>query len=168
MKTLYMIRHAKSSWDDMSLSDHDRPLNGRGEKNAPEMGKRLKSRGIMPDHIISSSANRAFETAKRIANEIGFDINRINISKDLYHADEDDIIRFLQKQDDAYPSLMIFGHNPGFTDCVNLLTDQGFYNIPTCGVVAITFDIDQWREVKSGTGTLTLYDYPKKPWPSKS
>lgn len=163
MKTLYMVRHAKSSWDDMSLSDHDRPLNGRGEKNAPEMGKRLKDRGILPDLLLSSSAIRAYETARKIANEIGYVESRIVISKDLYHADEEDIVHFLQQQKDENHSLMIFGHNPGFTDCVNLLSEAGFYNIPTCGVVGITFNTDHWNDIQTGTGTLAFYDYPKKP-----
>jgi phosphohistidine phosphatase len=168
MKTLYMVRHAKSSWDDMSLSDHDRPLNGRGEKNAPEMGRRLKDRGILPDLLISSSAVRAYETARKIAKEIGYLENRIANSKNLYHADEEDIIRWLQEQEDKNNSLMIFGHNPGFTECVNLLSGAGFYNIPTCGVVAMAFETELWSEVKAGTGTLIFYDYPKKPWSSKT
>ena len=166
MKTLYMVRHAKSSWDDMSLGDHDRPLNGRGKRNAPEMGMRLKERGVSPDLLISSSANRAHSTAKMISNEIGYSKSDIELTRELYHADEEDIILFVQKQKDSANSLMIFGHNPGFTDCVNLLCGSGYYNIPTCGIAAMTFDTDSWKEVNSGRGTLEFYDYPKKSWPS--
>ena len=165
MKTLYMVRHAKSSWADMSLSDHDRPLNGRGERNAPEMGKRLKERGIKPDLLVSSSANRAHTTAKMISKEIGYEEQKIVTTRELYHADEDDIVEFVQKQDDSIDSLMIFGHNPGFTDCVNLLSGAGYYNIPTCGIATITFETDTWKNVNGGNGDLQHYDYPKKPWP---
>jgi len=166
MKTLYMVRHAKSSWDDMSLSDHDRPLNGRGKRNAPEMGKRLKERGVNPDLLISSSANRAHSTAKMISTEIDYSKSDIELTRELYHADEEDIISFVQKQNDEINSLMIFGHNPGFTDCVNLLTGEGYYNIPTCGIAAITFDTNSWKGIDRGKGSLEFYDYPKKPWPS--
>ena len=163
-----MVRHAKSSWDDMSLTDHDRPLNRRGEKNAPEMGRRHKERGILPDLLISSTAKRAHLTAIAIANEIGYPKEKIQISKELYHTNDTGIIRFIQGQNDGLGSIMIFGHNPGFTDCVNELCGADFYNIPTCGIAAMTFETDSWKEIDPGKGTLILYDYPKKPWPSKS
>lgn len=162
MKTLYMVRHAKSSWDDMSLADHDRPLNDRGKKNAPDMGKRLKKRGVFPDKLISSSARRARSTAKRIAKEIGYHKNDIVLTRELYDAGVNDITTFVKSQSDDIDSLMIFGHNPTFTDCVNQFCGENFYNIPTCGIVAMNFDTDTWKDVDSGSANLVFYDYPKK------
>ena len=162
MKTLYMVRHAKSSWENLQLSDHDRPLNSRGKQNAPEMGRRLKLKGILPDLLISSSAKRARNTAKKISKKIGYSISNIETTSDLYHADENSIIELVRNQDDSLDTIMIFGHNPGFTDCLNLLAGAGIYNIPTCGVAGIGFDFKSWKEVATGGGSIILYDYPKK------
>jgi len=162
MKLLYLVRHAKSSWADMSLADHDRPLNNRGKRNAPEMGKRLYSRGILPDLLISSTAKRALSTAKKIALEINYEPNKIQTSRFLFHAGEDDIVKLIRQQENHLDSLMLFGHNPGFTFCVNLLSNAGIDNVPTCGIIAISFDTDSWRDIESGQGKLTFFDYPKK------
>ncbi len=162
MKTLYMVRHAKSSWDNLSLTDHDRPLNNRGKRNAPEMGQRLKSKGILPDLLISSTAKRAKSTAKQISKKIGYSENDIEWTSDLYHANENSIVDLVRNQDDNHDTIMIFGHNPGFTDCLNLLSGAGIYNIPTCGVAVIDLDVKSWREVAPGRGSLIFYDYPKK------
>lgn len=162
MKLLYLVRHAKSSWANMSLADHDRPLNNRGKRNAPEMGKRLHSKGILPDLLISSTAKRALSTAKKIALEINYEPNKIRTSRFLFHAGEEDIVELIRQQDNNLDSLMLFGHNPGFTYCVNLLSNAGIDNVPTCGIIAISFDTDSWRDIERGQGKLTFFDYPKK------
>ena len=162
MKLLYLVRHAKSSWANMSLADHDRPLNNRGKRNAPEMGKRLHSRGILPDLLISSTAKRALSTAKKIALEINYEPNKIRTSRFLFHAGEEDIVELIRQQDNNLDSLMLFGHNPGFTYCVNLLSNAGIDNVPTCGIIAISFDTDSWRDIERDQGKLTFFDYPKK------
>ena len=162
MKTLYVIRHAKSSWDDPTLSDFDRPLDKRGEKDAPEMGKRLKHRQVSPDLLLSSPANRALTTCHVIAEEIGYAKSKIKTDRNLYNAEDAEILRIIQTLDNKYNCAFIFGHNPGLTDFVNLLADADIDNIPTCGVVACALNISSWDEATKKKATVTFFDYPKK------
>lgn len=162
MKILYIVRHAKSSWKSYELEDIDRPLNNRGKRNAPEMGLRLANKGIRPDILISSPAKRAYSTAKKIAKMIQYPKNRIIIENKLYHGMEEDIIEVISNTPDEYNELMIFGHNPGFTDLANSLSGAQIYNIPTCGIVAISFDTDNWQNIDTTPGKLIFFDYPKK------
>lgn len=161
MKTLYLVRHAKSSWKYPDLSDHDRPLNKRGKRDAPEMGKRLLSRHVLFSTMISSTANRAYTTAQIIAKEVDFSIDEIIPSSDLFHADPRQVLDIIKKINDAYPSAMIFGHNPGFTWAANQLANLQIDNIPTCGIIAICFSINSWSAIDFGKGELVFYDYPK-------
>jgi phosphohistidine phosphatase len=162
MKTLFIVRHAKSSWDFPNLSDHDRPLNKRGTKNAPEMGKRLAKQHIKPDILISSTAERAQKTAFAIAKEIGYPEAGIILTRQLYHAGISDVIELIMNEDQNNESIMIFGHNPGFTDFANWLTDEFIENIPTAGIVAVSLDIPDWRSMREGIGRILFFDYPKK------
>ena len=164
MKTLYLIRHAKSSWDDIDLSDIDRPLNDRGKKDAPKMGKRLKERDIFPDVMLSSPAKRALETCKVIAKALGFPEESIRTDKRLYHASEDLLLKVVQEIKDRHDTeevIMIFGHNPGLTDFANSLLSETIDNIPTCGVVASTVHATSWKETAFGGGELIFFDFPK-------
>jgi len=163
MKTLYVIRHAKSSWDELSLSDFERPLNERGKRDAPRMGVRLKIKGVLPDTIISSSAKRAFSTAKRIAKVIGFPKDKIKTDRELYHAGEETILSVLRSIKNKHNIAFIVGHNPGLTDFVNTLRndDIGIENIPTCGIVMFEIDIENWEHLQWGTARQTWFDYPK-------
>jgi len=162
MKTLYVIRHAKSSWDDPELTDFERPLNERGKKDAPRMGKRLKEKDIHPQLLLSSPAKRAFSTSKRIADAIGYSRENIKTEKELYHADAETILSILRKLGDNISTLMIFGHNPGLTDFVNQLgKNTSIENIPTCGVVAFSLRIEHWRDLGFNSGELIFFDYPK-------
>ena len=163
MKRLYLIRHAKSSWDDPGLADFDRPLNDRGKRDAPRMGRRLAEAGHRPDLLLSSPARRAFSTAKRVARELGFRKDDIVSNRRLYHADESQLLREVQAQPDEAGSLMLFGHNPGLTGFATLLCRYPFGNVPTCGVVCIDFPVDSWERVAYNQGVLQFYDYPKKP-----
>jgi phosphohistidine phosphatase len=162
MKKLIIVRHAKSSWDHAGLDDHDRPLNRRGKKNAPEMGRRLAKRNINPEIIISSTAKRAAATARRIAEEISFTVSEIRKEPLFYHGSIRDIVAVLQSVSDDINTVMIFGHNPGFTDLTNFLSGSDIYNIPTCGNAEIDFDVLSWREVGENSGDLVYFDYPKK------
>jgi len=162
MKTLYLVRHAKSSWKYPDLSDHDRPLNKRGKRDAPEMGKRLLKQHAVPNTMISSTANRAYTTARMIAKEVDFPIDEIIPNSDLFHADPSEILDTVHRISDAHQSAMIFGHNPGFTWAANQLANLQIDNIPTCGIVVISFSIDSWAEVGFGKGELVFYDYPKR------
>jgi phosphohistidine phosphatase len=164
MKTLYIIRHAKSSWDQPGLSDFDRPLNERGKRDAPRMGKRLKEKAVVPNLMLSSPAKRALSTCRRIAEILGYLPDKIKTEKSLYHADEDEILSVIRNIKDKHDVLMIFGHNPGLTDFVNQLSHKKTLtidNIPTCGVVAFRFDVESWQRIDFGMGDLLFFDYPK-------
>lgn len=161
MKKVYVVRHAKSSWDDASLRDFDRPLNNRGMRDLPDMGQRLSKLQVLPDLIISSPANRALTTAKGISHKIGYDFSNIQTEPDLYHAGAQTIREIISKVDDSIASVMIFGHNPGFTDLIARLSDLNLYNLPTCAVCGIELDISSWKEIINTRGKYFYYDYPK-------
>ena len=162
MKVLILVRHAKSSWDDPDLADIDRPLNKRGKKDAPEMGQRLLRQGIMPDLMISSPAKRARSTAKKIAKQLGFPKEKIQLAGDIYEAGPENLLRLIRNIQENPGILMLFGHNPGITEFANDLTGIDIHNIPTCGIVSIEFDVDDWQQVESKKGKLVSFDYPKK------
>lgn len=161
MKTLYLIRHAKSSWDDPNQDDFDRPLNERGHKDAPRMAKRLKERGIAPDLMISSPAARALETAEHIARVLDFSEKQIQKDRSVYHASSDSLLRTIQKVDDKNEIVMIFAHNPGLTDFANELLRENISNIPTAGVVGCYLKVDSWKDASMGCGKLVFFDFPK-------
>ena len=161
MKQLYLVRHAKSSWKYPHLRDHDRPLNSRGKRDAPEMGRRLKTLGVLPSLLMASSSTRTIITAEVIANAIGFKTSEIISNEDLFHADTTLIAETVRKLDDQIASAMLFGHNPGLTWFANETGLLKINNIPTCGVVAFSLPIDSWKEFESGIGQLLFYDYPK-------
>ncbi len=162
MKKLFIVRHAKSSWDFPELDDYDRPLSKRGKKNAPEMGKRLADKGIIPDKMITSPAKRAAATARRIAEEIEYSRKKIHQEPLLYHGSITDMVNVIKNVGEEVNTLMIFGHNPSLTDLVNFLSKSDIYNIPTCGIAEIEFNIDSWKGVERGIGKLASFDYPKK------
>jgi phosphohistidine phosphatase len=162
MKTLTIVRHAKSSWKDASLPDHDRPLNERGERDAPIMATRIQQAGIRPSLILSSPAVRAWTTAKVIAREISYPIEFLQREERLFHAGVARIIDVLAQQDVGFNSIMMVGHNPGFTDFANYLVPDLTHNIPTCGIVSVTVDSDDWNLNTNKNAELITYDYPKK------
>jgi phosphohistidine phosphatase len=160
-KELLLVRHAKSSWDDPHLEDHDRPLNERGLRNAPEMGKRLQGWGICPDAWMSSTALRAITTAEMIAEQIGFPQNQIQRSQDLYHASATELQGFIAGLDDAIGSAILFGHNPGMTSLVANLYGLPIDNVPTCGVVHLQFREANWKAASSALPARATFDFPK-------
>lgn len=160
MKRLYIVRHAKSSWK-TDLNDFNRPLNKRGKKSAPDMGERLKKLKVMPDLILSSPAVRAITTAGIIAAKLGYPEERIAIDEAIYGAGIEDLVEIVRRTDDSVDVLMIFGHNPGFTDLARSLTDEYIVNLPTCAVYCVDFDLDTWEQIDRGIGSCALYDFPK-------
>ena len=162
MKKLYLVRHAKSSWKNHSLKDFDRPLNNRGERDAPFMGELLNKQGIKPGIIVSSSAVRAYETAKIFAEKFDYPEALIFKERSVYEADALNLLDIIRDTDDEYLSLMLLGHNPGMTYLSNYLTAQRIDNMPTCSVATIEFDVDSWRKIKPESGELTAFEYPKK------
>lgn len=161
MKTLYLVRHAKSSWKFPELADFDRPLNRRGKRDAPEMGKRLQQQGIRPDLITSSPAKRARKIARAIAKAVGYPASAIAYSPEVYEASVDSLVALLQAADNQVAVLMLVGHNPELTDLANQLTDHYIDNVVTSGVVAIEFTTERWAEVGQHKGQFLWYDYPK-------
>src|SRR5688500_8497552 len=163
MKTLYVIRHAKSSWDEPGQADFERGLNDRGKRDAPRMGKRLKEREIHPDLMISSPAKRAYSTAKRIAEVLKYPKENITTDKQIYHASEDGLLDAVQSINDDHDCVFLFGHNPGLTDFVNALADTDPYidNVPTCGIVAFKLPVDSWKDVQWRSAKMLFFDYPK-------
>jgi phosphohistidine phosphatase len=162
MKTLILVRHAKSSWDNTALSDFDRPLNDRGERDAPRMAKRFKERELTPGLLLSSPANRALTTAKIVATGINYPAGNIQTDRAIYHADEEELLSIVQRLPDSIDVIMLFGHNPGFTDFANSLTNSRIDNIPTCGMVSCVFDVDSWKQIRWGKGKVDFFDFPKK------
>ena len=162
MKTLYLLRHAKSSWKFPELDDFDRPLNKRGQGDTPLMGKRLRKRNILPDLIISSPAQRAKHTAQEVAQSMGYSSTAILYDEAVYEASAETLLTTLQTVDNRVAVLLLAGHNPGMTELANKLTPHYIDNIVTAGVVAIQFLTDDWAEVgKSSPGQFLWYDYPK-------
>jgi len=162
MKRLILVRHAKSSWKDHTLSDFDRPLNNRGKSDAPEMGNRLKKANVKPDLIISSPAKRAIKTARIIASEIGYPEKEIKQDKSIYEGYPEEIMEVIQRVHDSIDSVMVFGHNPSFTMLANHLSNQRVENLPTCAVFCLDFDIPSWKKVGEGNGKLVFFEFPKK------
>lgn len=162
MKTLTLVRHAKSSWDDGELSDRERPLNARGEHDAPLMGKRIVAAGIRPSLILSSPATRAWSTAKIIAQEIGYPIEFLQREDKLYLAGVDDILDVLIAQDAEFNNLLLVGHNPGLTNFANYLSPGLTSNLPTAGVVAVSFEREDWNLHTRPKCELLSYDFPKR------
>ena len=161
MKTLTLVRHAKSSWKDSSLADRDRPLNKRGKRDAPDMGRRIAAAGIRPSLIVSSPAVRAWTTAKVIAGEIGYPREFLQRDNALYLASVDSILDVIASQDNGFNSLMLVGHNPGFTDFANYLVPGLTNNVPTAGVICVELDSDDWSLYDKPDTKLLLYDFPK-------
>ena len=158
-KELLLVRHGKSDWGNLTLKDFDRPLNKRGKENAPEMAERLLNRGFKFDLMVSSPAKRAKTTAKLFAE--AYQTDHIQYEEAIYEANTNTLLSVVNGLDNASDTVIMFGHNPGFTDFANELSDANIYNIPTAGMVLISFPFDSWEMVSRGTGNLIFFDYPK-------
>ena len=156
------MRHAKSDWDDSSLSDFDRPLNKRGKKAAPFMGKEIKKREALPDIIISSPANRAKNTTKLFVEACKFE-KEIIFEKDFYFGYIEDIFKIIKSNSSSINKIMVVGHNPTWEDLVSRLSKNNPYvTMPTAAIASINFDINKWSELNFGTGTLEWLLKPKE------
>ena len=162
MKTLTIVRHAKSSWKNPGLRDHDRPLNKRGKRDAPVMGQRILDHGIRPSQIVSSTAKRAWTTAKIIAAKINYPLEFLHREPSLYLASLDEILDVIAAQDEGFNNLMVVGHNPGMTTLVNFLSPGLTHNLPTAGVVCVEIAQDSWSLYTQPKTRLIVHDWPKK------
>ena len=160
MKTVLLVRHAKSSWSNPSLIDRIRPLADRGKRDVIKMGGRLASRGGKPDLILSSPAVRALETAKAIGQEIEYNYSSMVVNDRLYACQADDILRVVKGLDDGLSYVMLVGHNPELTDFAHLFTDSVAY-MPTCAMLELRFEVDAWADISHKNLQQALYDFPK-------
>jgi phosphohistidine phosphatase len=165
MKTLYLVRHAKSSWKYPELDDFERPLNRRGRESLESMGELLKEIKAAPDLIISSPATRAAVTARIIADRIHYPLEKILYSESIYLSDSDVLLHFIQDIDDDVKEAMLIGHNPALTDLGNFISNQQIGNIPTCGIFCVKFNIPSWRKINKRCGILKFFEFPGRQMP---
>jgi phosphohistidine phosphatase len=158
---LYLVRHAKSSWVNPSYHDFDRPLNDRGERDAPEMGRRLASKGVRPDLIVCSPARRATETLELLNGELGVEKDSIYMQKRLYEASTETLIEIIQSLENSADSALIIGHNPSMSWAAGEISGDPVGNLPTCAVVAIELDSDDWSLAGLCASKQVFLDYPK-------
>ena len=156
MKTLVLVRHAKSSWE-YDLPDRDRPLKKRGLNDADLVSKDFKKSGFIPDKIISSPANRAFTTCEIFMKNLGYDKSLLEKNENLYDFGGFNVMAVLRSLDDHLGSVMIFGHNHAFTSLANSLGDRYIDNLPTSGLVKIKLGIDSWTDLNKGRTILTIF-----------
>jgi phosphohistidine phosphatase len=161
MKTLLIVRHAKSSWDNADISDIDRPLNERGKRDAPAMAQRLIKAGVHPQRFVSSPAKRARQTAELFIRTFGKKEKEIVFVPELYHASLPTFKEVVSTLNDADDTVAIFSHNPGITGFVNTLADIRVDNMPTCAVFAVKSPTDHWSEFLSADRQFLFFDYPK-------
>lgn len=149
MKVLLLLRHAKSSWESAGLADHDRPLNNRGKRDAPRMGKVLLEEGIVPEIIISSSAIRARSTAKKVAKSSHYK-GEVIIESSLYRGGPIEYLNVLRHQPDQARTVLMIGHNPDIEQLLEMLTRKEVI-MPTCGLAAVNLPMDQWKKLTNST-----------------
>ena len=161
MKSVLLVRHAKSSWDDPSMNDFDRPLNDRGKKDAPDMARKLAGRKIKIDALVSSPAKRAKQTCNHFAKEFDFKKKEIILEPKLYEAGEENFYEVIEDLKNKWDSVAIFSHNPGISYFANTLTEKHIDEMPTCSIFAIKADVKKWKDFKKAKKEFWFFDYPK-------
>jgi phosphohistidine phosphatase len=161
MKKLLLVRHAKSSWDDLTQKDFDRMLNDRGHRDAPKMAKRLLKDDVEIDAFISSPAVRALTTAEYFAEAYGSKKKNVIQEPILYHPDAETFFDIISKINDDVKTVAIFSHNPGITSFANILCPTRIDDMPTCAIFAVKADIKSWKEFAEAERKFWFFDYPK-------
>lgn len=156
MKTVFIVRHAKSSWEYEEIKDWERPLKKRGIKDANLVSLKLKNLGIKPDACVSSSAARALNTALIFCENLNFPFSNLKINHSLYSFSDRYLVKTIKALDGAYEQAMIFSHDHGINDFVNRFGSQVIDHIPTCSVVQIDFDVKHWKDIKKGETKLFI------------
>ena len=159
MKTLYIVRHAKSSWEYEGVKDIDRPLKKRGINDAYLISNVIQKKISSPDVFISSCANRALHTAMIFSYAFNYPLANLKISKSLYSFSDGYLIKTVKALDDGFDSAIIFSHDHGISDFVNKFGNKYLDHVPTCGVVGIKFENNHWKNIKSGE--TFLIEFPK-------
>ncbi|HXU08123.1 MAG TPA: histidine phosphatase family protein [Blastocatellia bacterium] len=160
MKTLLLLRHAKSDWGDSSLRDFDRPLAERGERDAPRIGKALRKRGVTPDVIVASPAARAKATVQAAMKAAKVELN-VTFDESIYGASAAELMKIIRRLPDTSGCALLVGHNPGFEDLVGRLTGS-HERMPTAALACIEFQIEHWNDVDDGKGKLVWLLTPKR------
>ena len=161
MKKLLIIRHAKAESGDLKIKDFDRPLSQSGVEDAKQMGQKLLQKSISLDGVISSPALRAITTAQVICNELGLNQENIILELNIYEAAVSQLLKTINNIDNRLCSVVLFGHNPGLTMLSRDLTNADIYDLPTCGMVMLEFEVDEWNLVSAGTASLLWEDSPR-------
>lgn len=159
MKTIYIVRHAKSSWEYQGIKDMDRPLKKRGINDAYLVSAILKEKIPKPDAFITSSAIRALSTAVVFCNNFGFPLSNLKINRSLYNFSDGYLVKTIKALDDEFDSAIVFSHDHGINDFVNKFGSESIAHVPTCGVIGIQFDNNHWKSIKKGT--TVLKEFPK-------
>lgn len=162
MRSLTLVRHAKSSWATATLDDFDRPLNERGRRDAPLMAQRYAHAAERPLQLVSSPALRAATTAAIFAEALEIAPDAIRYDATIYEASVDALLQVVRGLDDAVANAVLFGHNPGLSDFCHSLARCEFTELPTCAVARIDFDVERWQDVAPGRGRLLAYSFPKE------
>lgn len=160
MKTILLIRHAKSAWNEPSLSDFERKLMPRGKSDAKMMAKRLQEKGIEIDSFVSSSAKRARKTAKIFMKEFETDKKKLQLLPSLYEASVTNFYDAVENLDDKEETVALFSHNPGITHFANSLDCTPVYEMPTCSVYAISVNTKHWKDFRLAEKEFLFFDYP--------
>jgi phosphohistidine phosphatase len=161
MKTLILIRHAKSSWANPDQSDFDRPLNDRGRRDAPVMAQRLLEKNYKIDKILYSAAVRTTETMQVFRGVLGIDIKNCLSLNELYHAPVFQLQETVSQINSNWDTVILIGHNPGITDFANTLTNVRTDNMPTCAIFAVRADVQSWSAFQTAQKQFLFFDYPK-------
>lgn len=162
MREVYFIRHAKSSWDSMTITDIDRPLNQRGQRDAPVMAERLKMMGVLPDAIVTSPANRAKTTAEIFGKAWSIAASDIRIEQSIYQGFESTLFGIVRTFSADWQTVLLFGHNPTMTSIANIFSDEIIINVPTCGIIHVVCDIQDWKEFDRNKGKMEGFYFPKQ------
>lgn len=163
MKTLTLVRHAKSSWQNKDWADIERPLNEKGLMDAPIIADVIATKlDPKPDLILSSNALRAFSTANIFSQALGYNEDSVVIENGIYDRGTKYIIQLLKTQPEEIDSILLFGHNPDVTSMATYFLGDYIQSLPTCAVISIEFDIEQWSEIEDINGVMKFYEYPKK------
>lgn len=163
MKSIILVRHAKSSWNNPGVKDFDRPLNDRGERDSPVMARRLTDAGVIPSLLVSSPAVRAATTARNFAGVFGIHPKSIQFEEALYLAPPEVFTNLIRSLPDEHDTVFIFSHNPGITEFANRLTNTRIDDMPTCSVFAVKTDNTRWADFSEEKNEFWFFDYPKNP-----
>jgi phosphohistidine phosphatase len=160
-RNLFIVRHAKSTWDYKNVSDIDRPLKLSGIQSAYEMARRLKINRTVPEYLITSPANRAIHTANIFMNVFELPYDRFKVEAQFYSQGTEEILSIIKSMPSAWKKVMIFGHNPDFSELVRYFAKQQILELPTCGIINLTFECDEWADINKDNLIAESFDFPK-------